>query len=387
MERKIPKNVRQIGNVSDSLKIYVEDYVDTYLNQLCEKDAEDPVGAFLIGEIVKEDELEYQYIYGAVQMNELSKDGDDITVSEETWKDACETCKAFFDKGEIIGWFAAIPGIPFAINSSLKRVHHGLFSKTTGIFIMKDPVCKEDMYFAPKFNDLMQTNGHYIYYEKNPSMQNYMISSRKKIGVTPSEVVADRAAKSFRNLVQTKMVQQEKKQINKFAYSAGVLLALVILIIGVTTINNYDRMRSVQEAMEAMSESVAAGKDEGQAAENEISEEQQELKEPEQTDKAEGTEQKQDQKETDTESKEKKEGKETKDQEENEKEKDKKAPSDKEDDAALNGGWFYIVEEGDTLAGISKKAYGDFKHVDAISRINGLENGNLIYVGQKLLLP
>ena len=27
MERQLPKNVRQIGNVSDNPKIYVEDYV------------------------------------------------------------------------------------------------------------------------------------------------------------------------------------------------------------------------------------------------------------------------------------------------------------------------------------------------------------------------
>ena len=32
MERQIPKNVRQIGNVSDSPKIYVEDYVDTFFH-------------------------------------------------------------------------------------------------------------------------------------------------------------------------------------------------------------------------------------------------------------------------------------------------------------------------------------------------------------------
>ena len=37
MERQFPKNVRQIGNVSDEPKIYVEDYVDTYLNQLRER--------------------------------------------------------------------------------------------------------------------------------------------------------------------------------------------------------------------------------------------------------------------------------------------------------------------------------------------------------------
>ena len=32
MEQQFPKNVRQIGNVSDSPKIYVEDYVDTFLS-------------------------------------------------------------------------------------------------------------------------------------------------------------------------------------------------------------------------------------------------------------------------------------------------------------------------------------------------------------------
>ena len=36
MENKF-QNVRQIGNVSDTPKIYVEDYVDTFLNQICDK--------------------------------------------------------------------------------------------------------------------------------------------------------------------------------------------------------------------------------------------------------------------------------------------------------------------------------------------------------------
>ena len=36
MERQLPKNVRQIGNVCDEPKIYVEDYVDTFLGQLQE---------------------------------------------------------------------------------------------------------------------------------------------------------------------------------------------------------------------------------------------------------------------------------------------------------------------------------------------------------------
>ena len=46
MKKQLPKNVRQIGNVSDSSKIYVEDYVDTFFNQLCDKTDQMPIGAF-----------------------------------------------------------------------------------------------------------------------------------------------------------------------------------------------------------------------------------------------------------------------------------------------------------------------------------------------------
>ena len=48
---------------------------------------------------------------------------------------------------------------------------------------------------------------------------------------------------------------------------------------------------------------------------------------------------------------------------------------------------YYTVKKGDTLASISKKTYGDTGHVDAICKMNGLSDGNLIFIGQKLLLP
>ena len=53
----------------------------------------------------------------------------------------------------------------------------------------------------------------------------------------------------------------------------------------------------------------------------------------------------------------------------------------------LGDGDFYIVKKGDTLDTISIDVYGDRDHVDAICKMNGLSNGNLIYIGQKLLLP
>ena len=67
MERQLPKNVRQIGNVCDEPKIYVEDYVDTFLGQLQEKAMEKPVAAALTGEITKCEDKVVVYISGAIR--------------------------------------------------------------------------------------------------------------------------------------------------------------------------------------------------------------------------------------------------------------------------------------------------------------------------------
>lgn len=393
MERQIPKNVRQIGNVSDSPKIYVEDYVDTFFAQLCEKAGETPIGAFLVGDIQKTDDEEYVYIYGAIQMHDLKLSGSDYVIDDDTWKKAYEDCKQYFEDGEMLGWFVAQSGIPLSPESNMVKLHRKSFPKKNTVLVMKDPVEKDEVYYVQKFNDLMEIGGHYTYYEKNPCMQNYMISSRKKNGVSPSETVEDRAAKDFRSLVRTREEQQHHKKANRLMYAVSACLVLIVIIMGVTTLNNFDKMKSVQTALNKITnkssdtQSVeaqetngnvtaitgeAAGKQiapdesqsnsgegslptDGQAADNQTPDNE----EPQDSDiEDSGTQG------TDT---------------------GTKASSSGTEENGSDG--VYIVEKGDTLAIISKKMYGDISHVEAICKMNGLTDGNLIYVGQKLVLP
>lgn len=185
MERQLPKNVRQIGNVSDSPKIYVEDYVDTFfagLCEKCEKAGTDPMGAFLVGDIQNGEDEDYVYIYGAIQMHDLKMSDKEYVIDEAAWKNAYEDCKQYFEDGEMLGWFVVHPGAPLIPEPETVKLHKKSFPKKNTVFIMKDPVEKEETYYVHKTNDLLEIGGHYTYYEKNPCMQNYMISSRKKMG-------------------------------------------------------------------------------------------------------------------------------------------------------------------------------------------------------------
>ena len=191
MENKFPKNVRQIGNVSDTPKIYVEDYVDTFLNQICDKADKEQAGAFLVGKKEVTEGQECLYIFGAICM-EFSSDENEI-ISQENFEKAEQEKKEYFEEGTMIGWMLCRPGVRMAIDTKIFNTHEKYFPERNTIFILKDNAEVEEQYYCYKYKELMQIGGHYVYYEKNAAMQSYMITARKKIGVTPSEVVEDKA--------------------------------------------------------------------------------------------------------------------------------------------------------------------------------------------------
>lgn len=390
MKRQLPKNVRQIGNVSDSSKIYVEDYVDTYFNQLCDKAEQEMVGAFLIGETVQEEEQDYIYVYGAIQMKELGVKGKDFIIEESVWKNACETCKEYFGDAEILGWFVAGGENDVEVNHNIKKLHQKYFQREKSLFVTKNARDKEEKFYIYKFRDMMECGGHYVYYEKNLEMQNYMIASRKRSGFTPSEIIEDRVTKNFRNLVREKSEQNEQKSHSRMVYALSTFLVLVVLIIGITMINNYDKMQSVQKSLDKISENVSKTEEKEESVETlgGIVSSKQETDNKEdvtQTEKLQG----ETAKEEDIQGEDMQDGNA---QEGNSQEGSTQVGAVEGEDAqdensTVTATRTYIVKEGDTLETISKKEYGDITHIDAICELNQLEDGNLIFIGQKLLLP
>lgn len=359
MERKFPKNVRQVGNVSDTPKIYLEDYVDTYLDQLRSRAKEEPTGALLLGENAVVEGLECVYITGAVRIEEVSEENGEICISDPAREAALRECAEYFPGRDVVGWALAAPGRPLVLSGSMVQIHEQLGLKKNSIFIMKHPEEDEEIYFAYKFHELMQMGGYYIFYEKNPDMQNYMINTRKQIGVTPSEVVEDRAAKNFRSAVKEKLEAQEQRSNSHLVYLTSVLLVVVVLAIGISAMNNYDKMNSVQSSIETLSKSVQGSSENTVTAEEDVTTDQQE----EQPDDADASDAAADTGDVQT------------------------GESGMSIQEGESGEEYYTVQRGDTLDKISLKLYGTTDEAEAICKMNGLTDGNLIFIGQKLLLP
>lgn len=353
MKRQLPKNVRQIGNVSDATKIYVEDYVDTFMNQLCEKVDQAPIGAFLVGETVHEKEEDYIYVYGAIRMKEIVQKGRDIFINEATWKQGCEQCKQYFGDAEILGWFLTGNGQALETNHNLTKIHQKFFPRENSLFVIKEAREGDEKYFVYKYRNLMESGGHYIYYEKNVEMQDYMIASRKKNGFTPSEIIEDAVTKNFRNVIRDKMEKNETKGRSRYVYVLSTFLVLVVLGAGIAMTNNYEKLQGLKQNLEEAQKPEESIETLGPIVLGDEKDDKEEEKSPSAEVPAEVPAEEPEVSEPETEVKER----------------------------------VYIVKKGDTLASISQMEYGNTGYVKAICEKNGLKDGNLIFVGQKILLP
>ena len=152
------------------------------------------------------------------------------------------------------------------------------------------------------------------------------------------------------------------------------------MVVGVTMINNYDKMQKVQnslnaladkdnketesedDAIEAVGDNVTSEvKDDNTQGDESVNEDEQPS-----TDVPPTTDEPQNSQTSDSQTSE--------------------VPKP-EDSGQVKEPEVYIVQKGDTLESISKEKYGNITYISRICELNGLQDGNLIFIGQKLLLP
>ena len=405
-ERKLdlPKNVRQIGEPEENRKIYIEDYVITYLKRFAK---EEPLGsriAVLLGDSERMGGIPYLFIRSAVALKELEYSEGGIPFTDEVWAEVYSAVKEYFPAQDILGWFLSVPGYPMELDPGLARIHVNCFGGVDKVLLAAEPTDGDEDFFAYENGRLTRQKGYYIFYEKNEAMQRFMIDTGDGESIDEKEQFEDRAIKSFRAIVQEKKDISGQKRVMTFLYTASTFLVMVVLVIGITLINNYEKMEGLemalsdisrtlesQEAEEALAETenVDAGPTaaEPTAAEPTAAEEQPaEEAEQEAAEKPEQEAAGETERETAGES-EQGSGEES-GQEEPKAAEQEEPPQEAQEAAAEDTiPETYTVQKGDTLLGISRRIYGRDDQIDAICSLNGIDDSDRILAGQKLLLP
>ena len=94
---RMPKNIRQIGNAPDKKKIYIEDYVMTFLRKIAEPGNTTSRGAILLGEYFKDGDTETLFISGAVEAQNLEFDVEQIKFDDHIWSKLYADINKYFE--------------------------------------------------------------------------------------------------------------------------------------------------------------------------------------------------------------------------------------------------------------------------------------------------
>lgn len=255
---KLPKNIRQIGERDPVLKLYVEDYVNTYLKRLYPTGGQDLRVGLLLGENREEDGVPYLFVDGALEMEGASIGGEKVEFSEELWKKAYRDMEQMFPRRIVLGWFLC--GAPGAMLSPLNywKQHGTYFSGKNQLMYVNSGLEGEEAVYTASEDGFYKLRGYNIYYEKNQMMQDYMVS-RKDARRIESQT-RDGVIRDFRKKMEENQVKAGKrKSLTGTLGTACGILSLVVLAGGVVMVNNYHKMQQMEAVIASVVPEGSAG--------------------------------------------------------------------------------------------------------------------------------
>lgn len=434
---QLPKNIRQIGERERNKRIYFEDYVITYLKQICESMKEEQRVFILYGKKEIIDFMPTWFVSGILE-TDAEPFYEANLIDEHDWHQINGRSAKFFPKLSVLGWAVIGQGDVTEYMEQIQMTWKQFFREDQKLFYYVGVTeGTEDLYCFEE-GKLKRQHGYYIYYEKNENMQNYMLSARRAKEEeeeekfrNKTEVGNDHATRRFRSLVQEKKEELHRKRMMSFLYAASSILVMVIMVIGITMLNNYEKMENMEDTLKQLSGQVKDG-----FAAKEVSEQTMAVddgagmadaeqtvdkpggigtveliptgesgeNEPRQTD-LQQTKQQADQPQTESEQQEEQQQPEEQSQTEQtpadqpqQPDTGSQAPDGTQPEesvqeeqaqsvAAEPSYTVYEIQKGDTLAKICIRFYGNEDRIPEICTINHIQDKNTILYGQKILLP
>ncbi len=177
---ELPSNIKQIGSIGEGIRIYVEDYVCTYLKQYAETGEHCERIAFLVGRYLIIDSQPIVFVNGAIQGKYCNNNDGVETFTEKSFLYAEQQIDKYFKGFEIVGWMQSQPGYSVFLNPSYAQYHMTHFKKPYHMLFVMDPLEKMNVFYVwdEGMDELVESKGYFVYYDKNPGMQEYMIDNK-----------------------------------------------------------------------------------------------------------------------------------------------------------------------------------------------------------------
>ena len=350
------------------------------------------------------------------------------------WEKVYQGIKEFFSDYELLGWYFSLEGSNLEVTTSIQQFFNATQEHGSRFLYYEDKLNRMDAFFVQAQGCLQRLEGYAVYYEKNPAMQEVLVAQNRHTEPLRTDTEQQKqesldVAQNYRAILNKLNEHPTRKKHQPFVYVAGVAVLAVVAATGISQIGNYQNMKVLEHTLQTVSGNVqnadsknVQGKQTKNAEDEngkDIMQEQNKVTQGTEEQKAgdqSGTSQNQtgDQNADQTSQSQpaqdagvqsqsdqnrdkaalsqsdQKSGQTAQNQEnasqsqevQNNEAKTEATSSDAQKDVR-----YYTVKKGDSLMSISKAVYHTTQKVQDICNANQIENMDMIYEGQQLLLP
>ncbi|MCL2285277.1 MAG: LysM peptidoglycan-binding domain-containing protein [Firmicutes bacterium] len=180
----LPANIKQIGSIGSGLRIYMEDYVCTFLQQYAASGGYDERLAYLVGRHMLIDGQSFLFISGAIYGMYAEQAEGYLRFSHKSAEYAEAMLEEHFPGQEVVGWMQSQPSYGTYLNQRYAAYHLRQFTKPYQVLFVMDPLERVNAFYAANPNAvtpadrLADVGGYFIYYEKNVNMHEYMLTNK-----------------------------------------------------------------------------------------------------------------------------------------------------------------------------------------------------------------
>lgn len=243
----LPENIRQIGEPPENNRIYIEDYVITYIHQIFQKKQEQAI-VVLLGKKGEDAAQGMRFIYGAVEIELNVLEGNkDFTA--KTWDKIHELIYQNFAGAQVFGWGSGISMWNSRAEDMVHSIQQKHFAQEGKILFLEDLNEKEEKILCWHNGKLAELPGYVIYYEKNPLMREYMLLGQPKKSL--EETYDDKVTATVRSVVKKNMELKNPKR--AAAYGVGALLVILTILGANLLIQSTKKIESLEKTIATLS--------------------------------------------------------------------------------------------------------------------------------------
>lgn len=369
-KKGLPKNIKQIGTPDIGDRIYIENSAYQKMHPYgkhTEKMVYVMLGRF-------DDFAGHACIFveDVIKMNEIEFNGKLPVWNDDSWGYLYRKIRPEHENMIIVGWAVDLCGHLPSMTAQLERIHQTYFGGVHQVLFLMDTLEREEVFFSNRNGYLKRREGFYIYYDKNipgkieSAMETLRVEKTKMESAISQD--AERVARreeSYRNYLNSRKVNGKISKVHrKSVHSPVMLLLIVILALGYTSIQNHKQMKEMEQVLnqielqsvmqtEMEKEAVVAVED----VMGNISPIQSEVQIDQEI------------------------------PENNVENTLEPVVQNSEEIENYREQEYYIVQAGDSLASICRKIYHTVTMMDELCEANDIEDPDAIFVGQRLLLP